>query len=51
MGKGSEPDKTAMLRRLVHNVAALKNDFILQARGFCSDYSLSVRSGPFSGLC
>ena len=51
MGEGSEPDKTAMLRRLVHNVAALKNDFILQARDVCTDYSLPERSGPLRGLC
>ena len=51
MGEGSELYKTAMLRGLVHNVAVLKTDFILHARGFGTDFSLPVRSGPLRGLC
>ena len=51
VGEVSELYKTAMLRRLVHYVAALKTDFILHARGFCTDFSLPVRSGPLRGLC
>ena len=29
---------------------ALKNDFVLQAQGFCTDYSLPVSSCPLIGL-
>ena len=32
------------------NVTVLKNDFVLQARGFCTDYSLPVSSCPLREL-
>ena len=33
----------------LHNVTAL-NDFVLQARSFCTEYSLPVSSCPLRGL-
>ena len=34
------------IRRSLHNVTALNNDLVLQARGFCTDYLLPVSSCP-----
>ena len=34
---------------VLHNVPALNYDFVLQGRGFCTDYSLPVSSIPLKG--